>query len=211
MTDKFSSFIKEKIAAGLPGQEAHFNMSHKLRTYTPATPSRAMASSVCILLFPNTNNSFSFTLMERTSHNKNDKHKGQISLPGGKKDESDQDSSQTALRELQEEVGVQSTNVELIGELTELYIPVSNFVVYPFVGITKQKPVYQRQESEVKEIFEVDIMELAKPENIKETNIKIAENITLKNVPYFELENRVVWGATAMILSEFKSLIKEYL
>ena len=211
MTDKFSSFIKEKIAAGLPGQEAHFNMSHKLRTYTPATPSRAMASSVCILLFPNTNNSFSFTLMERTSHNKNDKHKGQISLPGGKKDKSDQDSSQTALRELQEEVGVHSTNVELIGELTELYIPVSNFVVYPFVGITKQKPVYQRQESEVKEIFEVDIMELAKPENIKETNIKIAENITLKNVPYFELENRVVWGATAMILSEFKSLIKEYL
>ena len=211
MTDKFSSFIKEKIAEGLPGQEAHFEMSHKLRTYTPATPSTAMASSVCILLFPNSNDSFSFTLMERTSHNKNDKHRGQISLPGGKKEKNDLNASQTALRELEEEVGVHASDVELVGELTELYIPVSNFLVYPFVGITKQKPVYQKQESEVQEIFEVDIRELFDAENLKETNIKIAENITLKRVPYFELENRVVWGATAMILSEFKSLIKEYL
>lgn len=211
MTDKISSFIRQRISEGLPGKTAHYEMSHKLRTYTPPTPTSAMESSVCILLFPNESGSFSFTLMERTSHNINDKHKGQISLPGGKKEQEDEDASQTALRELQEEVGVNMADVQLIGQLTELYIPVSNFVVYPFIGITPIKPTYKRQESEVQEIFEVDVKELFKAENLKTKHIKISENITLKDVPYYDLEQRVVWGATAMILSEFKSIVKEYL
>ena len=210
MIDPFLSYIKERISDGLPGVPAHFEMAHKLRTYTPGTPSSAMKSAVCILLFPNEQGSFSFTLMERTSTNKHDKHKGQISLPGGKKDDSDSSLAQTALRELNEEVGVLIEDVELIGQLSELYIPVSNFAVFPFIGTTNKKPSYKPQESEVKDIFEVDIKTLLDPDNIKYKDIKISEHITLKMVPYFELEGRVVWGATAMILSELKEIIKEY-
>lgn len=210
MIDPFLSYVKKRIAENLPGVAAHFQMAHKLRTYTPGTPSTAMESAVCILLFPNEEGSFSFTLMERTSTNKRDKHKGQISLPGGKKDDSDSSLAQTALRELNEEVGVLIQDVELIGQLSELYIPVSNFAVFPFIGLTNKKPSYKPQESEVKDIFEVDIKTLLDPENIKHKDIRISEHITLKMVPYFELEGRVVWGATAMILSELKEIVKEY-
>jgi 8-oxo-dGTP pyrophosphatase MutT (NUDIX family) len=211
MKEHLSVYLKQQIEAGLPGREAHFEMSHKLRTYTPDTPSAAMESAVCILLFPNEKGSFSFTLMERTSHNKNDKHKGQISLPGGKKDNTDIDLSKTALREVKEEIGVSEKEIELIGQLTELYIPVSNFVVYPFIGFSTKKPIYQKQESEVKDIFEVELNALMDSRSVKHTNIKISKHITLKDVPYFNLENKVVWGATAMILNELKSIVKEYI
>lgn len=208
MIDQLVHQIKSKLSSGLPGRSAHLKMSHKLRYYTPPAPETATLSAVCILLYPNSLGSFSFSLMERSSKNIHDKHKGQISLPGGKKDLIDQSLQDTALRELHEELGVHPKKVNVLAPLSELYIPVSNFAVSPFIGVTDQQPEFILQESEVKALIEVDLQELLNPSNIRSTNIQISPKITLKDVPYFHLNDRVVWGATAMILSEFKQLVQ---
>ena len=95
-----------------------------------------------------------------------------------------------------------------MGELTELYIPVSNFRVHPFVGITHELPQFKPQLTEVKEILEVPLQDLLNKENIKATDIKINNHITLREVPYYSIQEKVIWGATAMILSEFLTVVK---
>ena len=201
--------IKEKVNKGLPGRDAHLLMSHRLRHYTPAPPSSAMESAVCILLYPDKDKNTKFVLMQRTSHNPNDKHKGQISLPGGKRDHADKNLTETALRELQEEIGIEEKTVNVVAQLSELYIPVSNFKVFPFIAITEEEPLFIKQESEVQELIEIPLYDLLNPDILQTTDIPINKDITLKKVPYFKLKNKVVWGATAMILSEFKEILKD--
>ena len=201
--------IKEKINRGLPGKEAHLIMSHRLRHYTPAAPQSAMESAVCILLYPDKDQNAKFVLMQRTSHNPNDKHKGQISLPGGKRDLTDKTLTETALRELHEEIGVTLESVNVVAQLSDLYIPVSNFKVYPFIAFSEAEPEFIKEEEEVQELIEIPLYELLKPDILQTTDIPISKDITLKKVPYFKLKDRVVWGATAMILSEFKEILKD--
>lgn len=198
----FTSLLKEKLRLPLPGEVAQFKMAHAAR-YSLATvaPATAKVASVMILLFPKEENTH-FILIERVQ-TAGDAHSGQISFPGGKRDFSDIDLAQTALRETEEEIGVARQEIHLLGKLTPLYIPVSDFLVHPFVGSLPQTPTFTPQPNEVRQILEIAFADLLLPEVRKTTTLTVAKNIQLENVKYFDLSDKIVWGATAMILSEF--------
>lgn len=167
----------------------------------PAPPPDARVACVLNLLHRHEGH-WRTVLIQRTV-NPRDRHSGQVSFPGGRFEENDGELVNVALREAHEEVGVSPLEVEVLGRLTELYIPVSNFVVHPFVGVLLGVPDFRPQAGEVESILTPPIHLFASPENRKMTDLTVAHGVTLKGVPYFDVEGRVVWGATAMIMSEF--------
>ena len=197
--------IRKKLAQALPGRIAQLEMAPALRQHYKGAPDNATIACVLVLLFPK-NDDWHFTLIQRMSHEK-DRHSGQISFPGGRLEKEDESLLAGALREAEEEVGIPREEINVLGRLTELYIPVSNFLVHPFVGFLEKSPEFVPQPSEVDNILEVKVAELNKIENKKTRDIKGGKNIVLKNVPYFDFEGKVVWGATAMMLSEFERVV----
>lgn len=193
--------ISDRLQQPLPGQEAQFRMAHLARRNAIAPPPDARQAAVLALFFPKKAN-WHLVFIERDNSNPNDRHGGQISFPGGKYEENDQTLQNTALREAHEEVGVDARQVEVLGELTKLYIPVSNFQVNPYVGFADYEPIFNPQIEEVKSILEVPFDVLQNPDTRKTTDLQIAKNLTLHDVPYFDVSNKIIWGATAMILSE---------
>jgi len=132
-------------------------------------------------------------------------HSAQISFPGGKVEESDQNLEETAKREALEEIGIPIKQLKIIGKLSELYIPTSNFLVHPFIAVIHQNIEFKLDRIEVKELISLSITNLMELE-IKEKIIETKKYSIL--APYFDIKNHVVWGATAMILQEFKDTIK---
>jgi len=114
----------------------------------------------------------------------------------------DNSHEETALRETEEEIGIKGADIDVLGALTPLYIPVSNFQVYPFVGYLNSEPKFNRQVEEVDAILEIPFSTFLKEENRKEKDMKFSENVILKKVPYFDLGEHTLWGATAMMMSE---------
>lgn len=161
-------------------------------------------AAVNILLYPK-NEEWHFPLIHRTQ-NENDRHSGQISLPGGKKDESDIDFYVTAIRETWEEIGVIKSQIKFVRELSPIYIPPSNFFVYVYLSYTEFSPIFNHQDNEVQEILEIPlslIKNLQKPP----LTMELPKTNGYK-VPYFDFQNHKIWGATSMILSEFNFLLK---
>ena len=197
--------IRHKLSQTLPGRIAQLKMAPALRQHYKGAPDDATVACVLVLLFPK-NDNWHFTLIQRVSHKK-DRHSGQISFPGGRLEEDDKSLLAGALREAEEEVGVARDEINVLGKLTQLYIPVSNFLVHPFVGFLEKMPEFVSQPSEVDSILEIPVAELNKKENKKTRDISGGRNIILKNVPYFDFEGKVVWGATAMMLSEFEWVV----
>ena len=132
-----------------------------------------------------------------------------MSFPGGKKDKTDVDLIFTALRETEEEIGIDKNKIEIIGSLSELYIIASNFNVLPTIGFLNETPSFIADEHEVDEIVSVKIEDLMNDSLQKEKPLTILQGITI-NAPYFDLNDKVVWGATAMMLSELKNILKPY-
>ena len=159
-------------------------------------------SAVLILLYPK-NNTVYLVMMVRAADNT--VHSGQVSFPGGKVEKSDSSISYTALREAHEEIGVLPNTVDIIGKLTKLYIPPSNFDVYPVVGIVNSTPVFIPN-NEVHKLLEVELSTLFNP------NTAGYEKIYHRTggefvVPCFHIQGEIVWGATAMILAELLDVI----
>ncbi|MEM9917107.1 MAG: CoA pyrophosphatase [Bacteroidota bacterium] len=199
-----STFIQQlqrSMSQPLPGPEAHYKMAHVGRNLAPKVPSNARIACVLQLLYP-VDRDWHIVLIERQSSNRNDRHSGQISFPGGGYEASDETLVNGALREAWEEVGVEPKKVSVLGALTELYIPVSNFLVHPFLGYTTERPDFRRQESEVRSILEVPLSWLQNPESVQKTDLPINKQLVLKDVPHFNVKGHIVWGATAMMLSE---------
>ena len=190
----------------LPGREAQLRMAHVTRSHYVEAPPEARAAAVMLTLFPKQDKWNLLLIKRKTIHG--DRHSGQIGFPGGKFEPTDGTLIQTALRETEEEVGIDRSEIQVLGPLTDLYIPVSNFVVQPYVGVLQHRPSYRLQSSEVSRIFETPIRKFLEPDTRKITDIKVGEGLSLKNVPYFDLEGEVLWGATAMILSEFLQIIQ---
>ena len=161
-------------------------------------------AAVAILIYRKNGNWF-FPLIERASNNR-DRHSGQISLPGGKFESSDIDLLNCSVRELKEEIGVDSSEIEFLAELNELLIPVSNFKVHPYIFSTKYLPNFNIQQSEVKNLIEIKLNDLIDNKNSEIGEIELANGVKLQNVPYFFLNSHKIWGATAMILNEFKNV-----
>lgn len=168
-------------------------------------------AAVVLMLFEQ-NHQWHTALMQRpeSAH----AHGGEVSLPGGRHEEEDGDLQTTALRELGEEFGVMPHDVEVLGALSPLYIPVSNIYVQPFVAHWHQPAKgFRIDPVEVVEVLPTPVEWLLQTERRKITHIPLAKRDgtrqTLRDVPYFDLHDRIVWGATAMILNEFATLLAE--
>lgn len=190
----------------LPGWEAQMRMAHVARNHPAEAPAVARMAAVLVALFPKEKNWHLLLIKRNTVHG--DHHSGQIGFPGGKFEPEDGTLIQTALRETEEELGIDKNEINVLGPLTHLYIPVSNYVVHPYVGVLNRRPTYRLQKSEVSRVFETPIQRFLEPSARKLTDLYIAEGLLLKNVPYFDVEGEVLWGATAMMLSEFLEVIR---
>jgi len=198
-----------QVNYNLPGERAHQLMApYKRPTAKQINDSdkTPMLSAVLMLIYPK-NNIPHFTLIQRTQYK--GVHGGQISFPGGKQ-EQNESLKETAIRETSEEIGIDGDSIQMLGELTQVYIPPSNFLVSPFIGFTDYEPKFTAEEKEVDEVIEVKIADLLNDELIKEKKIKIGNhtgNPMYIEVPYFELNFNTVWGATAVILSEVREML----
>ena len=133
-------------------------------------------------------------------------HSGQMSFPGGKQEPSDTDLTQTALRETNEEIGISPNHIRVIGKLSELYIPPSNFLVYPTVGVLKEEASFKKDDAEVEEIVPIPLSFFLNEKSRGKTNIKIMGNSTV-DVPAYVYDRYTIWGATAIMMSEFVYLL----
>jgi 8-oxo-dGTP pyrophosphatase MutT (NUDIX family) len=208
-TKDFFELLQQHLSKPLPGQEVQYQMASAFRKKELPdldTVRDYRESAVCILFYER-NGTLVFLLIERVVYE--GVHSGQIALPGGKKDPGDPDLRFTARRELFEETGVQIPDEAVIGSLSRLYIPPSNFMVYPFVAVLDSAPAFILSEREVQQVLEVPLDELMNDTIIKETTIEIAGGLKIKT-PYFEVQGKVVWGATAMMLNELKYIIASF-
>ena len=191
----------------LPGEAAQNMMLAKPRVDVifPKSVEHAIPSAVLILLYPHKNDIF-FILTERT--NEVQHHKGQISLPGGSW-ENGEHLHETAMRETEEEIGIPADKTRIICELTPLFVKVTGYMIHPFIGYVNQRPNITPHPNEVNNVFAVSISELTDPGN-RLTELWTIREIPV-DVPFFKFGKYKVWGATAMILSEFRHCLEAVL
>ena len=203
---KLVTHLLEALQGELPGYQAHQKMLPPGRTLNAGTHESLSSkmSSVLVLLFPDGDRVFT-CLMKRPSTMKN--HPGQISFPGGKVEKNDVSAEMTALREAQEEVGIDVSKIQVIGKLSDLFVEVSGFTIKPFVAWTDFKPDFQLEPGEVEELILFPVSDFIFEENIPETEIQTS--IGLLTVKYFPSKEGKIWGATAMILAELIEILRK--
>ena len=193
----------------MPGAEAQRIMAPANRLATPEYLKNLSAqprlSAVTLLLFAAQNNSPSLLLIERPVYE--GVHSGQIALPGGKMDDSDESLEHTALREMKEETGFDG-DVEILGKLSDVYIPPSNFLVTPFVAYTNSRPVWKPDQREVASLIEAPLEFLNDDLLIGEGEFITSGKYKVK-APYFIFQGHRIWGATAIMLSEFREILRK--
>jgi len=207
MDDRLIYNLEQGLKAPLPGQEVQYQMAHVVRRRVDQPPPDAKQAGVLALFYPR-NEQWHLVFIERQAQYKKDRHAGQISFPGGRYESHDGSLKQTALREAEEEIGLDASKVEVLGKLTELYIPVSNFQVNPYVAVTTKTPSFQPQESEVRDILQIPFELISRPETQQKTDLQLSQQITLRNVPYFDLYGKILWGATAMMVNELLAVAR---
>lgn len=201
---KLGDTIREGISQGLPGKKAQIKLAPEYRHLYPVSANPTQAA-ILILIFPNNQKRPTIVFMKRPDYSGH--HSGQISFPGGKVEKIDNNIINTALRETEEEIGVDKNDVRVLGKLTSLYIPVSNFQVQPIVGIIDYTPSFTIDPAEVRYCLECPL------ENLRSIQILYTKKIFNDKkhlVPYFDINGEMVWGATSMILNEFIVLLRKF-
>ncbi len=209
-TNLFIDALSERLKLPLPGFKAQLKMSPLGRIVKLSglfKGNSVQKSGVLILLYPQ-NNSLFFVLTQRPIYD--GVHSGQVCLPGGKYEKEDGDLYKTAIRESYEEINADASKITKIGALSELYVPPSNFSIQPFVGYTDEIPDFKKQPEEVKEIILADLFAFMSNPVIGKKQIPTNRKISITS-PYYEIGGYTVWGATAMILSEFFTIVNEVL
>jgi len=191
--------LKQAIAQDLPGWEAQKIMLPLMTDKYQEAKVDSKQAGVAVILYPDNDGQIITVFIKRPSHPL-DKHSGQISFAGGQKEIGDLDLQATAIRELEEELGIAKGEAQVLGALTSMYVYVSDFYVEPYVMYLNQKPDYKIQASEVDYVLEIPLQQLVDQPPMK-TNINI-RNTILKDVPYYDVNGDVLWGATAMMMSE---------
>jgi len=206
----FTDLLSHQLTLELPGIPGQAEMALFNRTSVAQlkklkkTPKQ---SAVMILFYPIEGEPH-FCLTQRPVYNGT--HSGQISFPGGKAEPHDPDLKSTALRETHEEVGVTPNLITVLGQVTEVYIPPSNFLVTPYVGYSNQLPAFTIQQEEVVEILNVPISTLLDPSIVKSKPIKMGPGGMKITAPFYDIQDKVVWGATAVMLAEIKQILRRF-
>lgn len=192
----------------LPGPSSHSKMAHAVRRVDPVQDvSTTRDAAVLITLFEKEPGDWHLIFIRRTSTHAQDKHAGQVGFPGGKREQSDPDLMYTALRETEEEIAIDLSGIDVLGPLSPLYITISKFLVHPYLAYSWKTPQLIRQESEIEEILEISLSSFLQSTSRVETRINLTSGIILNHVPSFQVNGHVIWGATAMILSEFLDIL----
>lgn len=206
----FQTFIadfKSKYELGLLGKPAQYPLKPyvgvKSKLDIPV-PKSAKKGAVLALLYPKNNIPY-LALMQRPAYN--GVHSNQISFPGGKIEPDDKSPMAAALRETFEEVGVTEDKIKVLGPLTEVFVLASNFLVYPFVGYCEETPIFDIDTREVAEIIELPLYDLFDDAIIKERKMQSKIGVTL-NAPYYDVLDKILWGATAMMISELVAIAR---
>lgn len=187
------------------GLEAQMQMAPTgRREMMPVQDKPARQSAVLALVYPNMRDELYLILTKRTDNLSG--HSGQVSLPGGSRDPEDSSNEVTALRETCEELGICEEPINLIGQLSKVWIPPSNFDVYPIVGTMTAEPAIDPNPAEVETVLRLALDDLVS-DGIKRTVPMSFQDISI-DVPYYDVEGHVVWGATCMMLSELEQRLK---
>lgn len=202
----YSSFVdhvSKKLKNPLPGESAHRIMQATSAMRMSFKPNNRTRKSAVLILFYPYQNEIYFPLILRPAYD--GVHSGQVAFPGGRYELSDENLIRTALREAQEEIGLRLTDVTILGSLTELFIPPSNFYVLPVVAAMPYRPDFYPDAREVEDIFEIKLTE------IFDTNIIGSSVIQIRGeqvqAPHYEVQGYKIWGATAMMISELLSVL----
>jgi len=203
--DQFTAQLRENLQNELPGWKAQLKMAAPSRINSPDSPNPSTRKSAVLMLFYPSKDQIYLPLILRTVYH--GVHAGQIAFPGGRYEQTDKNLIRTALREAQEEIGLRLNDVQVLGTLSELYIPVSNFFVQPVVGVIPYKPDFYPDPREVADILEINTSELFDESNRKENDFIMAgKNIS---APHYKIQSHYVWGATAMMISELRELVSD--
>lgn len=189
----------------LPGEKAHAPYLKYRRIFEDSKKEQARSAAVGIHIFEKETQLY-FYLIERSTYD--GQHSGQMAFPGGKQDPSDPHLEFTARRESEEELGIKQQHGTTAKQLTEVWIPVSGFVVTPFVILHDQEPTLQINHREVAHVEMIKLIDLLDEQSIQLRDIPLPNNQLLEKHPCFILNERIVWGATALMLNELRLLLK---
>lgn len=201
----FIEKLKTRLSEPLPGIIAHNTMASesRLNLKMPSPNERTRESAILILFYPSENQIF-MPLILRPQYD--GIHGGQMAFPGGRFEKEDESLIRTALREAQEEIGVRVSDVKVLGELTKLYIPPSNFYVQPVVGYMSRKPDFYPDPREVDMVIEISLNEIKNPIIIGRKTLFV-RGVEIET-PFYNIKETTVWGATAMMISELLTVIE---
>ncbi|GAB3495172.1 CoA pyrophosphatase [Spirosoma knui] len=194
----FTEQLRQRLQKPLPGETAHAKMASAARYRLGIKPNERTRRSAVLICFYPYQDSILLPLILRPQYD--GVHAGQMAFPGGRMERIDENLTRTALREAQEEVGIRVTDVKVLGLLTELFIPPSNFYVQPVVGMLPYRPDFYPDPREVEAVVEVSLDTLLDETIVGDSQIEVRG--VLVDAPFYQIQGYRVWGATAMMISE---------